>query len=72
MLAMRGLEQAHGARNADRFSPQHGIVEVERFAILQEAIGFGGGRRRLAPVVGNEPLRARIVHQKKPAAADAR
>ena len=72
MLAMRGLEQAHGARNADRLAAQHRIVEVERFAILQEAIGRCGRRRRLAPVIGNEPLRARIVHQQERAAADAR
>ncbi len=53
MLAMRGLQEAHDAGHADRPAADHRVVEVERLAVPEEAIGARGGRRRLAAVVGD-------------------
>jgi hypothetical protein len=70
VLAMRGLEQANDAGNADRLASD-GVVKLEGRAVFQEAVGCGGGGRRLAAVVRRQPMRARVVHEHEAAAANA-
>ena len=52
VLLMQGLQEPHRAGNADAGTAADGLGKRERGAIHKEAVGPGGGRGRLAPVVG--------------------
>ena len=72
MPSVRDLEQPHGAGHADRLAANNGGVERHRLAVLHEAVRRRCGGRRLAAVVGDEPLRLAVVHKHERAAAQAR
>ena len=69
-LRCTASEHGHGARHADAQAAEHRVVELARLAVDQEPVAGGGGRRRLASIVGAEALRRRIPVHDEGAAPD--
>ena len=70
---VRSLEQRDNTRDTDRSPADDRVAEFHRLAVgVEESLRPCRRRRGLAPVVGKQPVVARIVNQHERAAADAR
>ena len=72
VLLVQGFEEPHGSGNADARAAGDGLGTLEQDPVCEEAVGPGGGRSRLASVIGPQLCTGRIPVQRERAATDAR